>query len=133
MLAEWQASAILDLRETDLSYQEIANKYGRDRDTIIKLKKASGVVRKMGPRKGSRPATAAKQLSPAHRSLGVRLSLYRGMRTYNEIAQELNVSGYVVRRMEYGLHDFTLTQLQRLSTVMGQSIETLLAPYRVKS
>lgn len=130
MPLDWQASAIEDLINSDLSMQEIATKYGRDRDTIFKLRREHAIVRKKTSRKGSRPASEMKQISPAHGSLGLRITAYRGVRNYTDLAQELNVSRYVVQRMEIGAHDFTLTQLQKLSTIMGRNIEELIAPHR---
>lgn len=130
MLNVWQASALHDLEHGDLSYQEIADKYGRDRDTIIKLKKQYGVVRQKPTRKGPRPVVEMQQISPAHGSLGLRITAYRGIRSYTDLAQELNVSRYVVRMMEIGAHDFKLSELQRLSIIMGRKLHELLAPHR---
>ncbi len=131
MPQDWQTLALKDLAETDLSYKEIGEKYGRDRDTVLNLRRKHNVVRKLPPRKGLRPAVEIKQLSPEHRALGVRLSIYRGVRNYSELAQELNVSRHVVKMMEIGAHDFTLRQLLKLSQLMGRSINELIAPNRV--
>lgn len=127
----WHADAIKDLEETNLSYQEIADKYGRDRDTIIKLKNRYKLTRKLPPRKGPRRVIDRKELSPLHRAVGIRLSLYRGDRSYAEVAQSIGVSALALRYMELGIHDITLAQLQRISELLGQSISELITPFTV--
>ena len=130
MLLDWQIRALSDLRTTTLSYQELADKYGRDRNTLIKLKREHQITRPSGHRNGPKPAVELKQLSPAHRALGLRITAYRGVRSYTELGEELNVTRHVVRMMEIGAHDFTLRQLQKLSEVMGRSITELITPHR---
>lgn len=130
---DWKQSAIRDLEETDLSYQEIGAKYGRHRDTIIKLKRSEGIVRKKAVRKtGPNKAADMKQISLAHRALGVRLTLYRGIRNRSDLAKELNVSRYVVSMMEIGTHDFKLSELLKISSVLGLSITEMIEPHRVQ-
>lgn len=48
--SDWQILALHDLEHTDLSYQETGDKYGRSRDTIIKLKERHQVVRRLAKR-----------------------------------------------------------------------------------
>lgn len=121
---EWHQNALNDLKSTSLSYKEIGDKYGRSRSTIIALCNEHQVQRPKG-RKGS----PNSPLSKHHVALGLRLSLHRGSESYSAMGEELGVSRHVVRMMEMGYHDFTLTQLKKLSNIMGQNIEQLIEPY----
>lgn len=132
--AAWQALAVHDLETTDLSYEEIGTKYGRSRDTIIKLKNRHKVVRRVPQsRMGPKKTVDMKPLTHQHRTLGIRLTLHRGERSYTDIAHELNVSRHVIKMMEIGAHDFTLTQLITISEIMGQSINDLVTSVKVSS
>lgn len=130
-LLPWQLEAIEDLKNTDLSYQEIGIKYGRHRDTIIKLKGATNTVRSQRPMNGPRKVALADAISPEHRTLGIRLTLFRANRPMAELSKELNVSRIILHQLELGTHDPSLSRLQRISEVMGVPIATLLSPYRV--
>lgn len=98
---------------------------GRSRDAILKLCKKESISR---PNKqaGHKALADMPRISPQHVALGLRITLYRGSRSATEVARELGVSRYVLRSMEFGVHDFTLTQLQKLSSIMGQTIEQLI-------
>ncbi len=130
---DWRELAIKDLTDTDLSYDEIGQKYGRDRDTIIKLKRLHNLTRKLPPRKGPRKITDRKEISSAHRAVGIRLSLFRGERSYAEVAERIGVSALALRYMELGIHDLTLAQLLKISELLGQSISELTSPFTVGS
>lgn len=128
--ASWHDAAIEDLENSSLSYEEIGRKYGRSRQTIIKLKHRYNLTRKVPTRiKGLVKAEEKRSLSSAHRSLGSRLTLYRANRTYSEVAAELNVSPYALRRMELGVYDVTLSHLLRISEVLGIDVPTLISPF----
>lgn len=132
--AAWQALALHDLEHSDLSYEEIGAKYGRSRDTVIKLKNRFDVVRRVPQsRMGPKKTVDMKPLSPQHRTLGIRLTLHRGDRSYTDVARELNVSRHVVKMMEIGAHDFTLTQLLKLSEQLGRTINELITSMQVTS
>jgi len=132
--AAWQSLAVTDLETTDLSYDEIGKKYGRSRDTIIKLKNLHQVVRRLPvSRMGPKKTVDMKPLTLQHRTLGIRLTLHRGDRSYTEIAQQLNVSRHVVKMMEIGAHDFTLTQMITISDALGLSINDLVTSVKVSS
>lgn len=130
---DWQALAVKDLTETDLSYEEIGKKYGRDRDTIIKLKRLHKLTRKLPSRKGPRKITERRELSAAHRAVGIRLGLYRADSSYAEVAERIGVSAIALRYMELGIHDLTLAQLLKISELLGQSISELTSPFTVGS
>lgn len=128
----WHAAAIKDLTETDMSYQEIGDKYGRSRDTIIKLKNRYRLTRKHPPRRGIAKLTERSELSSTHRAVGIHLTLYRDGRNFSEVAPDFGVSAVVLRYMELGIHEFTLSQLQKISDVLGRSIPELITPFHAR-
>lgn len=128
---EWHAQVINDLENTDLSYAELASKYGRSRDTIIKLARLHNVLRKVPVKKGARRAIDMKPLSAAHRALGTRLTIFRENRNYTEAAAQIGVSRHVLKYMELGCYDFTLTQLNRISELLGANFVELTTPFRM--
>jgi len=126
---KWQKSAIEDLENTDLSIADIARKYGRSVDTIKKLRRFYNVTRKLPPRnRGAKKVADMVSLSSAHRAIGSRLTIYRASRSYSDVGAELGVSRYVVKLMEAGAHDFTLTQLLRVADVLDLPIEEIIKP-----
>lgn len=127
----WQELAIRDLEETDLSYKEIGELYGRDRDTIIKLKKRFNLTRKLPPRKGPKKMIDRRVISPSHRALGIRITIFRADRSYTEMAAEFGISPSALRNMELGLQEVPLSTLLRMSEVMGRNIHELIQPYTV--
>ena len=125
----WERAALDDLENTDLSMKEIGVKYGRSPDTIRKLKKFYNLTRKLPPRKrGQSKASEAISMSPYHRALGSRLTVYRGNKTLTDVSTKLGTSRYVTKMMELGAHDFTLRELIRISEIMGQPIQDLITP-----
>jgi DNA-binding XRE family transcriptional regulator len=130
--AAWQDLAVHDLKTTDLSYEEIAKKYGRARDTVIKLARLHNLIgNRAVSRNGPRKMADLKPLSREHRTVGVRLTLYRGTRSYTEVAQELNVSRHCLKAMEIGAHDFTLSQMIKISELIGMSINDVVKSVQV--
>ncbi|TIS85672.1 MAG: hypothetical protein E5W26_10935 [Mesorhizobium sp.] len=130
---EWHTQLIYDLENTDLSHGELAKKYGRSRDTVIKLARLHNVLRKIPVKKGARRAADMKALSPQHRALGTRLTIFRENRNYSEAAAFIGVSRHVLKYMELGCHDFTLTQLNRISELLGANFVELTTPFRMNT
>ncbi|CCV12880.1 helix-turn-helix transcriptional regulator [Mesorhizobium sp. STM 4661] len=130
---EWHGKAIQDLETTDLSYAQLAKKYGRSRDTIIKLARLHNVLRRIPVTKGARRAIDMKELSPQHRALGTRLTIFRENRNYTEAAAIIGVSRHVLKYMELGCYDFTLTQLNRISELLGATFVELTTPFRMST
>lgn len=127
---DWHQLALIDLRDTDLSYVEIGRKYGRGRDTIIKLRVRHNVIRKFPPANGPRKAATADAISPLHRSLGIRVTLFRGGRTISEMSKLCNLSRIVLHQIEIGTADLSLSRLQALANVMNTPIPVLLSPFK---
>lgn len=125
----WQKAAIDDLENTGLSYGEIGKKYGRSRDTIIKLKRLYNVLRRVPvARRGGRKAELERSISAHHRALGSRLTVFRANKTYTQVAEELGVSRHILKMMELGAHDFTLSQLLRIEAAIGHPVQDLITP-----
>ena len=125
----WKASAIRDYVLTGMSHAEVGAKYGRSAITILKTMQGRG-LKKMVPRSRHsiyRTMTNGP-LSPAHRALGVRLSIYRGIRKYTDVAEDFKISRHVLKSMEIGAHDYKLTELQRIAEVLGEPIATIITP-----
>ena len=128
-IENWQTAAIYDLQNSNLSYRQIGDKYGRSRDTVIKLKRLHKVLRRVPvSRMGQQKTSTMKSLTSFHRALGSRLTMFRGNRNYTAVAHELGVSRHVLKMMEIGAYDFTLTQLHRISEILGQTIPEIIAP-----
>lgn len=128
-MKDWHKACLEDLETTSLSYAEIGKKYGRARDTIIKLKHHYNVTRKNPPANyGQRKPETLVSLSEQHRALGSRLTVYRANKTYSQVGEVLGVSRHIVKLMELGAHDFTLNQLMRISEVLGMEINQMIAP-----
>lgn len=126
---QWQKSAIEDLENTNLSMAEIAAKYGRSVHTVRKLRRLYNVTRKIPQkRRGPHKVADMVSLSPEHRALGSRLTTYRGSRTYSDVAAELGVSRSVLKLMEIGAYDFTLTHLMRIANLLGRPVQDIITP-----
>lgn len=134
----WPEGAIEDW-QNGASYGWIEEHYGRSYSTVAKLirqAKLRGVERlkeTAGRRRGGRKALAdQKPISYGHHSIGVRLNKYREIDhalTYQEMADRINVNRLTVRKMELGLHDFTVRELQSIASVMGTNVEELMKPF----
>lgn len=130
---QWQRDCLHDLEHSDLSYAELAVKYDRARDTITKLKERYSITRPTTVRKGSIPLSQRQSISTNHRAIGVRLTLFRDDRLITDLADQMNVSRTVYKAMEVGAHDFTLTQILRISEVLGVPAEDLWVPMTLKA
>ena len=128
----WQENAISDLENTTLSLSAIGAKYGRNKATIYKMMKNSGIVRpEEKARSGPTPVAGIKPISPQHRAVGIRLTIHRGGRTFTEVGDELNLSRHMVKRMELGIWDFSLSQLIDVSGLLQMPIEKMLEPHKI--
>ncbi|RWN60270.1 helix-turn-helix transcriptional regulator [Mesorhizobium sp.] len=134
----WPEGTIEDWQQ-GASYGWLADKYGRSYSTVVKLvrrAKEMGTKRveiTSSRRRGGRLALAGqKPLSYGHHSIGIRLNKFREIDhafTYQEMADQIRVNRLTVRKMELGLHDFTVRELQSLASVMSTSIEELMRPF----
>lgn len=113
-----------------MSYTELARKHGRSRDTIIKLRAKLEGDRPERKKSGPTVAVEETPISDAHRALGIRLTIHRGGKNFTQMGELLNVSRVVVRKMELGQHDFSLTQVQTLAKEMGMTMAECLEPYK---
>jgi DNA-binding XRE family transcriptional regulator len=121
---DWENQAIDLLKTTTLSYNQIATRVGRGRDAVVRLCRIHAIERPNKP-VGPVKMTEMNKLSPQHIALGLKLSRYRNDISASEMAKRLGVSRYVLRTMEFGLHDFTLTQLLRISELLGLTLDQL--------
>ncbi|TIW52456.1 MAG: helix-turn-helix transcriptional regulator [Mesorhizobium sp.] len=129
-IEDWQSGA---------SYGWLADKYGRSYSTVAKLCRRAKelgterVEQSTGRRRGGRVALALqKPLSYGHHSIGVRLNKYREIDnayTYQQMADRISVNRLTVKKMELGLHDFTIRELQTLALVMTTTVEELMKPF----
>ncbi|TGT64140.1 MULTISPECIES: helix-turn-helix transcriptional regulator [unclassified Mesorhizobium] len=134
----WPEGTIEDW-QNGASYGWLADKYGRSYSTVVKLirrAKEMGterVAHTTGRRRGGRVALALqKPLSYGHHSIGVRLNKYREIDhayTYQQMADQISVNRLTVKKMELGLHDFTIRELQTLAIVMSTTVEELMKPF----
>ncbi len=134
----WPEGAIEDWQQ-GASYGWLADKYGRSYSTVAKLihraqeMGAKRVVETSNRRRGGRrPLADQKPISYGHHSIGIRLNKYREIDhayTYQELADRIDVNRLTVRKMELGLHDFTMGELQRISSLMGTTVEELIKPF----
>jgi hypothetical protein len=116
------------------SYQTIATRSGRSVSTIIKLVKAD--IRANGERvrvkkpDDPRIMLNKKILSAKHSWIGLQIGLYRAQNdlTPSSMGMVLNATRVMVRNMEIGSHDFTLTQLERIAEVLSIPFMTLITP-----
>jgi hypothetical protein len=120
------------------SYGWLATKYGRSYSTISKM---VGQAQKLGRqrvvdldnrRRGGRKAFSEQSaISPMHRNVGVKLNFYREVQhdmNYEELGAKLGLNRLVVRKMELGIHDFTLSQIDAVSKLLDKPITELMKP-----
>lgn len=133
----WPEGAIEDWQQ-GASYGWIEDKYGRANTTVVKLirrAKEMGTQRivEASKRRGGRlTLTGRKPLSYGHHSIGIRLNKYREIDhdfTYQKMGDLISVNRLTVKKMEMGIHDFTIRELQTLATVMNTTIEELMSPF----
>lgn len=116
------------------SYADVAARSGRSVSTIIKLVKAD--IKAHGPRTRTkkpddpRIMLNKKILSPRHSWIGLQLALYRAQHdlTPSSMGMVINATRVMIRNMEIGAHDFTLSQLDRISEVLNIPFQTLITP-----
>lgn len=126
---DWQKQALLDYQTSTLSHAQIAKKYGRSCDTIIKLVEREGAVRTQAPKASLTPMDEKQVISPLHRAIGVKLNLHRTVHndySLTEVAQQIRSDRYRVATMERGVHDFTLSELQAIAEFLGLTVVDLL-------
>lgn len=126
-MKDWEERALHFLRTSEMSYRDIGNMVSRSRDTILALARNHKVNRPV-KQKGRKALEDMERPSVLHTSIGLQLTLLRGAKSITEMANELRISPYLLRNMEYGVHDFTLTQLQQIAVALGLSIEQLVKP-----
>lgn len=129
---KWQEQALWDLQNTAMSYQDIATKYGRDPDTIRKLKERHHII-KMRKKPGPKSIANSAPLSAFHKALGINVGLYRAQKnlTIQEVAHLLNVSSQLVRYIEAGIEDPSLSLILRVCSLIELDLEAVLRPHRV--
>lgn len=135
---KWPEGAVEDW-QNGASYGWIEDKYGRSYSTVAKLIRtakqlgAKRLVEAAGRRRGGRKSFSdQKPLSYAHHSIGIRLNKYREVDhalTIQEMADQIKVNRLTARKMELGLHDFTVRELQTISGVLQTNIEELMKPF----
>lgn len=130
-LRAWHRDAAWDLANTSLSYAEIGHKYGRARDTIVKLKNRLEVVRPARAKSGPRPASTKNHLSSAHRAFGVRITVLAGDIGYTAVQELLGVGPYVLSRIKLGNYELSLNVLLRAANVLNIGVGEVVTPPRV--
>jgi len=133
----WPEGAIEDW-QNGASYGWIGERYGRSYSTVAQLirrAKETGAQRQVDAarRRGGRLALSEqKPISYGHHAIGIRLNKYREIDhtyTYQELGDRLDVNRLTVRKMELGLHDFTIGELQKIASLMGTKVEELMKPF----
>lgn len=134
----WPEGAIEDW-QGGASYGWLSDKYGRSYSTVAQLIRRSkqlGAQRSVDAanrRRGGRKALAdQKPISYGHHMVGVRLNKFREIDnafSYQELAERIQVNRLTVRKMELGIHDFTVRELQSIASLTGHTIEELLKPF----
>lgn len=136
---KWPEGAIEDWQH-GASYSWIEAKYGRSYSTVTKMiKRAKELgserlvdLSKRKRRGGRLPLADEKPISASHQHIGLRLNRFReidNMYSYEELGKLLNANRLKVRRMELGLHDFTVAEMQRIAKLMQTNIEELMKPF----
>ncbi|WP_060567672.1 hypothetical protein [Aurantimonas manganoxydans] len=134
----WPEGAVEDWQH-GASYSWLANKYGRAYSTIahhIRFMRTrydlKPVVDLSERRQGGRQTFAEQSpISQFHRNVGVKLNYYREVindLNYEELGAKLGVNRLVTRKMELGIHDFTLTQLEAVAGLLETAIPELMKP-----
>jgi hypothetical protein len=129
----WVAECVEDLEKGELSYAELAAKYGKSPATIAKIRGRHVHERPVHTKSGPKPIHLRKKLGEGHKALGIRLTLKRAGQTFTEFGAELGVSRVIAQQMEAGVHDFTLTQLLKAKEILGLSLDEMLAPHKVQA
>ena len=128
----WHPGAIYDLTNTTMSYDQIARKYGRTKDTIVKLKKKMNITRPAGLLKGAQAARFLEPIDQMHRNVGIHVTIFRGNMQPAQMAELLGVSTRVLRKIEIGSQEITLLQLSRIAKILNKSLAQLITPYEAE-
>lgn len=128
--ASWQPLALHDLEHTDMSIVEVADKYGRSQYTVQKLLYRSGIVRKVpNKRRGPIKRADGNPISNNHKTIGLRLNLFRAGENSRDFAEKLGISTPLLSSIEAGQHDIKLGLLLKITEVTGMSIPDLMRPF----
>ncbi|MDF2996861.1 MAG: hypothetical protein K0R27_2498 [Xanthobacteraceae bacterium] len=132
-MKEWESDCIADF-EQGMSYDDLARKYGnRHPTTIRKMLRVHGAIRKAAPvsKGGPKRLSDLKPLSKVHQAIGIEINRYRTLTHdlgMSEMGEKLNVNRALIRKMELGIHDFTLTEINMISELLGLPVMELLTP-----
>jgi len=77
--------------------------------------------------------STGKAVSQLHQAVGVRLNNFRTIKSdlsVYEFCQRYEFSNHIrIRQMEMGQHDFSLSELMRISEITGHELEELVKPF----
>jgi hypothetical protein len=132
----WKEVAIRLVFEEGKSYEEAGLAVGRSHWTIKKLVQERkglipGLQRVKTAKGGRKPMSAYPIVSEEHRALGVRLNNHRTLKlgwNLDEMADYLGSNRSKVQFMEAGRHDFTLSEIRRISELIGSPMLDLITP-----
>lgn len=81
---------------------------------------------------GFKPLYGQKPLSPTHAQVGMKLSRYREIvskQTCKEFCTRHEFASSIrLRQIELGVYDLTLREMQRISTILGTTVQELITP-----
>lgn len=134
----WPDGAIEDW-QNGASYSWIEEKYGRGYSTVAKMIRN---VQMLGTKRvvdlekrkrsgGRKPLHEQKPLGPLHIHVGLKIARYREVEngySCSDFARLIDSNRLTVRMMELGLHDFSMSELCRISTTLNLSVADLIGP-----
>ncbi|MDM7981548.1 MAG: hypothetical protein QUV71_14530 [Rhizobium sp.] len=124
----WKTAALEDLKGSSLSIRAVASKHGRSESAIKRLIKDQQICRAhKGQNGGLKRFIEMDALSADHRRLGLHLIRCRGNEEKTSFANALGLSAIRLGQMEAGRHDFTLSEMQNISQLVGERIFELRA------
>lgn len=109
--------------DTQVTFQYLAQKHGISVRSIKQILRNAGVTLRREP--FGRPSLLRlKPLSKGHIWLGHRLDIYMATHhdSMQEFARKVNISTHRLGLARYGAHDFTLSELQSLCSVLKISL-----------
>lgn len=112
----WHHLVLEDLRTTTLTYAQLAQKFRRSPDTIYRIARDAGIIRPVGVPQHQPKACEEDPQTSIHRMIGIRLSGYPNRQA---LVEKLGCSWPKMRRMELGVHDYTLNELLTIQEVLG--------------
>lgn len=106
------------LNDTQVTLSYLSHRFGLSRKMIQKVLLAAGVA--LRPEQTGRPSLLRlKPLSKGHIWLGHQIDIHlTKCHSMQEMAQQVKMSNHKLGLARYGAHDFTLSELQSLSTVL---------------